>query len=213
MTTPHTGPDEDAGAAAPSPAGPARRPSTGRKRISYQLAAVSSAAILAVYAAGYARTATAERQLTAPPPVVATQPPRDALVAPPTATAAPAAPTAPSQPAPAQAAAPPASAPPAPAPTNTPAAAGASGLRDGTYTGMGTSRHGDIAVTLTIKGGRIVSAEVTQCSTRYPCSLVNPLVSEIVSKQAAPVDFISGATDSSEAFQGAVTDALAQAQQ
>ncbi|HEX5501696.1 MAG TPA: FMN-binding protein [Thermomicrobiales bacterium] len=189
MSQPFAGPD-DADAAATPAAGPARRAPKRRKRISYRLATLSSAAVLAVYAAGYARTATAERQLTAPPPVVATQPARGALVAPPTATGAPAGPT---------------------SPAVAPPPARAAGLRDGIYTGTGTSRHGDIGVTVVVKGGRIVSAEVTQCSTRYPCSLVTPLEGRVVTQQGAPVDYISGATDSSEAFQGAVADALAQA--
>jgi uncharacterized protein with FMN-binding domain len=90
-------------------------------------------------------------------------------------------------------------------------AAATSAYRDGTYTAVGTSRHGDIQATVVISGGKIVSAQVSACNTRYPCSRVNPLVSEVVSRQAAPVNHVSGATDSSRAYTAAVTAALAQA--
>jgi uncharacterized protein with FMN-binding domain len=85
------------------------------------------------------------------------------------------------------------------------------GLKDGSYVGTGFSRHGDIEATVVIAGGKIVSANVTGCGTRYPCSRVNSLVREVVAKQAPPVDIVSGATDSSYAYVDAVTQALAQA--
>jgi uncharacterized protein with FMN-binding domain len=86
------------------------------------------------------------------------------------------------------------------------------GYRDGTYVGVGTSRHGNIQATVVISGGQITSAAVSDCQTRYPCSRVNLLVAEVVDIQAAPVHYVSGATDSSRAYWGAVTDALSQAQ-
>jgi uncharacterized protein with FMN-binding domain len=85
------------------------------------------------------------------------------------------------------------------------------GYKDGTYVGKGTSRHGDIQATVVITGGQIVSARVTRCQTRYPCSDVDQLVQEVVSIQAAPVHHISGASDSSRAYKQAVVNALAQA--
>ncbi len=102
------------------------------------------------------------------------------------------------------------------APTSTPSTAAAptsatSKYKDGTYTGVGYSRHGGVQATVVIKGGRIVSADVSGCSTRYPCSAVDSLPAEVVSQQTYQVDYVSGATDSSMAYQGAVEQALAQA--
>ena len=66
-------------------------------------------------------------------------------------------------------------------------------------------------VTVVIRNGKIVSAAVSQCGTRYPCSDVDPLVRSVVNQQAAPVNHVSGATDSSRAYTTAVKAALAQA--
>ena len=44
--------------------------------------------------------------------------------------------------------------------------------RTAPYSGWGTSRHGDIQATVVIEGGRIASAVITQCLTRYSCSWV-----------------------------------------
>jgi uncharacterized protein with FMN-binding domain len=95
--------------------------------------------------------------------------------------------------------------------TATPQAAPASKYKDGKYVGMGYSRHGNIQATVVIQGGKIVSADVTQCMTRYRCSYVQDLVDEVVSTQGPPVDYVSGATDSSEAYMGAVKQALSKA--
>jgi uncharacterized protein with FMN-binding domain len=83
--------------------------------------------------------------------------------------------------------------------------------RDGTYVAIGTSRHGPIEARVVVKDGRITSASVSRCGTRYPCSDVNPLVKQVLSRQSAPVDYVSGATDSSQAYTEAVKNALAQA--
>jgi uncharacterized protein with FMN-binding domain len=83
--------------------------------------------------------------------------------------------------------------------------------RDGQYTGLGTSRHGNIEVQVVVQGGRIVSADVSRCATRYPCSRISSLTGETVQRQAAPVNYVSGATDSSNAYKAAVRNALAQA--
>jgi len=40
---------------------------------------------------------------------------------------------------------------------------------------------------------------------------VNPLINEVLSKQAVPVHYVSGATDSSQSYIAAVKSALAQA--
>ena len=66
--------------------------------------------------------------------------------------------------------------------------------------------------TVVIKGGRIVSANVSQCLTRYPCSYIAALPGQVIARQSAQVDLVSRATDSSMAYRTAVTKALAQAQ-
>jgi uncharacterized protein with FMN-binding domain len=76
---------------------------------------------------------------------------------------------------------------------------------------MGTSRHGSITATVVIEGGEIMSASVTNCQTRYPCSDVNALVSAVLTNQTVPTTNVSGATDSSRAYKTAVTQALQKA--
>jgi uncharacterized protein with FMN-binding domain len=226
------------------------------ERVSRRLILLSSAAIGAVYLAGYLDTRSADAGLG----TAADMTPSGGLDAPPTTgpaiaqaqAAAPAQATAPtsvetttssatttstsaatgspaagptavtSSPAAARPpervatpAGPPATATAKPAPTAVPlptATAVASGLRDGTYTGIGDSRRGAIQVALTIKGGRISNVTITGASTQYPVSWISDLPAEVVASQSAQVDLVSGATYSSLAFQGAVRQALAQAQ-
>ncbi len=83
--------------------------------------------------------------------------------------------------------------------------------KDGTYTGWGTSRHGDIQVTLVITSGRIESADISRCETRYSCSWINHLQPQVVKRQSADVDYVSGATQSANAFYYAVLEALGKA--
>lgn len=85
------------------------------------------------------------------------------------------------------------------------------GYRDGTYVGRGSSRHGDIEATVVIQGGQIVSADVSACGTRYSCRYMRPLIAEVINSQDAPVDHVSGASDSSKAYTEAVQAALSQA--
>jgi uncharacterized protein with FMN-binding domain len=96
--------------------------------------------------------------------------------------------------------------PPAPAPVKPPSL-----YKDGAYSGWGTSRHGDIQSTVVIEGGRIVSASITQCLTRYSCSWIAQLPPQVVTRQSAEVDFVSGATQSVYAFYYAILEALAKA--
>jgi uncharacterized protein with FMN-binding domain len=100
---------------------------------------------------------------------------------------------------------------PAPAAIVTPAASPSSAYKDGTYTGWGTCRHGDIQATVVVASGRITSATISQCLTRYPCSWIEALPPQVVQRQSAEVDYVSGATQSADAFYGAVTDALSKA--
>jgi uncharacterized protein with FMN-binding domain len=83
--------------------------------------------------------------------------------------------------------------------------------KDGTYTGWGTSRHGDIQASVTIEHGRIIATSIAQCWTRYPCTWVNHLPGQVVARQSPDVDYVSGATQSVNAFYYAVLDALAKA--
>jgi uncharacterized protein with FMN-binding domain len=83
--------------------------------------------------------------------------------------------------------------------------------KDGTYSGWGSCRHGDIQASVVVEGGRIVSATIAQCLTRYSCSWIAALPSQVVSRQSVSVDYVSGATQSTDAFADAVTDALSKA--
>lgn len=85
------------------------------------------------------------------------------------------------------------------------------GYRDGTYSGWGTSRHGDIEATVEIRGGRIVSADISQCRTRYSCSRIAQLPPQVLARQTPEVDHVSGATQSSDAYYYAVAEALKKA--
>lgn len=105
-----------------------------------------------------------------------------------------------------------------PAPTRTPAptitatgTAPVAHYRDGSYTGMGENRHGDVQVTVTISSGRIASAAIFDCGMQYPCSRIAMLPGEVLSRQSTDVDLVSGATMSSTAYQDAVLQALAKA--
>ena len=83
--------------------------------------------------------------------------------------------------------------------------------KDGTFSGWGTSRHGDIEATVVIEAGRITSAYISQCWTRYSCSWVAHLQGQVVTRQSPEVDWVSGATQSVNAFYYAVVQALSKA--
>ena len=222
------------------------------QKMANSLVALSSAAVLTVYAAGYLRTrpaaerfavgaarretkspaaattaspATAPRQspLAPAPTNLASAPPRG-TVSPPasTSTAIPNVPTAalPESSPTLPSLAPPAvqaSEPTAPEadittePAPTPAAAQQEQYKDGMYLGWGSCRHGDIQASVVVEGGRIVSASIAQCLTRYSCSWIEALPSQVISRQSTNVDYVSGATQSTDAFADAVADALSKA--
>jgi uncharacterized protein with FMN-binding domain len=235
--------------------------SSNNKKIANHLVALSSAAVMAVYAAGYTRTQAAADKLvsqesqrrrppvplppapsaieTARPP--APQPPAESLeakaVAPerpavtapvekpaPVATPAPV-PAAAPEPVPAAPTvvakadtpvlAPPPPPPPTPAPAPAPAPASASSAapkwKDGTYYGWGSCRHGDIQAEVVIESGRIAVASIHKCRTRYSCSVIDRLPPEVVQRQSPEIDYVSGATESADAFYNALIDALNQA--
>ncbi len=192
-----------------------------RRRATDGLIGMSAAAIISIYAAGYLHTRSANGEVAGPPRIelilAATTTPTSQMLAPSQTTPVPANPTT----GPQSAAVIPSTTPQGQAPrpqptaivpatpTRSPLSQGA--YRDGSYVGQGTSRHGDIEATVVINDGKIASARISRCMTRYPCSDVNPLVSEVVAHQAVPVDHVSGATDSSTAFKQAVKAALAKA--
>ena len=89
-----------------------------------------------------------------------------------------------------------------------PAAPPAPMWKDGTYTGWGYSRHGDIEAAVSIEGGRIASATISQCRTRYSCSVIDRLPPQVAQRQSPDVDYVSGATQRAAAFYGAVVAAL-----
>ena len=234
--------------------------SGSNQKIANSLVAMSSAAVLAVYSAGYVRTRpaadrvakqalerTLARQLPPteavhdspatrdrepeikpaapmssaaiahpdpkPKPAVVPKPSEpgalaDASIPLPNAGAAPSSPVTPEPAAVTSLSAvaePPASvpAPPAPAPKT---------WKDGKYVGWGGSRHGDIEATVVIEAGRIVSAEISNCQTRYPCDVIEKLPPQVITRQSPNVQRVSGATESADAFYSAVYFALKQAQ-
>jgi uncharacterized protein with FMN-binding domain len=177
------------------------------------LVALSASAVAAIYLAGYVRTQSADASIGA--------------AAIPTATVAQGAPVA------AAAAPTPVPTPPqvvvqrgsavsqrsAPAPQPAPATASSGGstqtqvaYKDGTYTGQGTSRRGDVWVSVQVQDGRIANVTITRSTLQYPLRDIQNLPAEVVQRQSARVDTVSRATYSSDAFRGAVTQALAAAQ-
>jgi uncharacterized protein with FMN-binding domain len=221
-------------------------PQSTNEKISSPLVLLSSAAVLAIYSAGYFRTLAAANQFAERDArATITLPVVPAAVTPPAPSKDRASRVDRSSPEPARRRAnrstaipPPAaprnsigSAPPAAPPdvSATPIVAGDSNLqssdqpgpqapapqsqyKDGTYLGWGHSRHGDLQVAVVIQGGQIVSAEIAQCLTRYPCvGVVDRLPGQVVSRQSFKVDYVSGATDSTYAYMDAVFEALSKA--
>lgn len=102
---------------------------------------------------------------------------------------------------------------PTSAPVDSPAVAvpAAPVFKDGLYSGWGSSRHGQIEAAIEVKDGHIVSASISQCLMHYSCSWISMLPPEVVARQSADVDYVSGATQSANAFYFAVVDALSKA--
>lgn len=163
------------------------RPSSRRRRkVSPSLVALSSSAILAVYAAGYTQTRSIDDR-------------RDFDTIARLASAT-------SQTAPSLVPGTPGSRP-TPPPLSTP-----SPYRDGTFAGAGRGPHGTVDVEVVIAGGLIVGAQITECGTRYPCDRIAPLEEQVVELQdLLHVTRVTGATDSSSAYVRAVSDALVKA--
>lgn len=105
------------------------------------------------------------------------------------------------------------STPAAPETAATPAAPAAilAQYKDGTYHAWGRSRHGDVYAFVVIEHGRIVHSGYDKCQTRWSCTLIDHLGPQVVVRQSAEVDWVSGATDSGNAFYWGVVEALAKA--
>ncbi|MBV9169675.1 MAG: FMN-binding protein [Chloroflexi bacterium] len=83
--------------------------------------------------------------------------------------------------------------------------------KDGTYTGSGTSRRGGVNVSVTVQNGQTSNVQITSVSTEYPVSRIASLPAQVIAKQSAQVNTISGATYSTQAFVQAVQQALSKA--
>jgi uncharacterized protein with FMN-binding domain len=83
--------------------------------------------------------------------------------------------------------------------------------KNGTFLGWGYSRHGDIQASVVIQDGQIISTAIATCATRYSCSWIANLPGQAVERQSPKVDYVSGATQSSNAFSDAVAEALSKA--
>ncbi len=183
------------------------------RKVGAGLVALSSAAIVAVYAAGYVHTQAAAEQLAAaatPRAIAAASVAAASVATSPTSNGTSASDVAASsttnQTTAAQTMAVSTIA------SSTAAATSSVGqYRDGIYTGTGMNRHGDLEVSVTIKNGRIASANISRCGMQYPCSRIAMLPGQVVSRQSTDVDIVTGATMSTEAYQEATQQALAQA--
>ena len=159
------------------------------QRVRRRVVALSTMAVAAVYSAGYLRTAPAAARIAAAEQAFASGGGGSSAVRS-GVLLLPAAPTA---------------APALPEPTGP--------FNDGTYTGYGTSRRGDVEVAVVVNDGQIVSAEITRCMTQYPQSRIAGLPAQVVARQSVLVDAVTGATYSMRAYQDAVRAALTRAQQ
>ncbi len=104
------------------------------------------------------------------------------------------------------------------APTPAPVAKPKGQYADGTYTGSAADAYyGYVQVQVTVAGGKITNVAFLQypsdrSTSRYINSQATPmLASEAISAQNANVNIISGATDTSMAFQQSLASALVQA--
>jgi uncharacterized protein with FMN-binding domain len=153
------------------------------KKMPRGLVALSSSAVAAIYLAGFVYTRGADAGLAS----VATSVPT-------TVTANP-----------------PATASGSTQPAASASASTTSAYRDGTYTGSGTSRRGNVNVSVTIQSGRIASVTISSVTTQYPVARISSLAAQVVARQSSKVDNISGATYSAQAFSLAVQAALSKA--
>ncbi|MDO7906277.1 FMN-binding protein [Paenibacillus sp. JX-17] len=99
-----------------------------------------------------------------------------------------------------------------PAPADKPAAAAPKRVyQDGTFTGLGMNRRGSIEVTIKISKDKITDVVISNYGMHYSMSDVADLPAEVIQQQNTSLTNVSGATYSTEAFTDAVNDALAKA--
>jgi len=89
---------------------------------------------------------------------------------------------------------------------------------DGTYTGFAANAYyGNVQIQVTVSGGKIADVAFLQypsdrSTSRYINDQAMPILkSEAIQAQSAQVDGVSGASDTSAAFQQSLASALAQA--
>ncbi|MFP3126194.1 FMN-binding protein [Ectobacillus funiculus] len=80
--------------------------------------------------------------------------------------------------------------------------------KDGTFTGTGMNRRGEMEVAVTLKKDKITDVQIINWGMHYSESDIAGLPDEVIQRQSANVDFVSGATYSSQAFTDAIQDAL-----
>lgn len=84
--------------------------------------------------------------------------------------------------------------------------------KDGQYNGNGSNPYGTLSVLVTIAQGKIASVKITSYAMHYPQSFIDPQMNkEVVSMQTWRVYAVSGATASSYNFAEAVYYALQKA--
>lgn len=92
-------------------------------------------------------------------------------------------------------------------------AAATPALKDGTFTGTGSGRNGEITVELTVKAGKLATVNVVRHGETAGISdaALARVPAEIVAQQSTAVDAVTGATMTSEGIKAAVADAIRQA--
>ena len=85
-----------------------------------------------------------------------------------------------------------------------------SGLSNGTYSGTGKGRNGDIKVSVKVKGGKVTSITIESSSedAKYFDRAKDTVIGEIIDSQSLNVQTVSGATMSSNGIIDAVANAL-----
>lgn len=86
-------------------------------------------------------------------------------------------------------------------------------MKDGVYTGTGTGFGGNINVNVTIKNGKITKIKIlsAEYETASYFEKAKGIIQNMLNKQSADVDTVSGATYSSSGIIEAVNDALSKA--
>ncbi len=91
--------------------------------------------------------------------------------------------------------------------------------RDGVYTGSSVDAYyGSVQVQVSVSGGRLADVQFLQypsdraTSNRINTRAMSQLRGEAIANQSAPVDVVSGATETTGAFNQSLASALSQAQ-